>query len=200
MKVIKKTKLFFIYIIISVIFLVGGIFFMPIWENTDVFWKDWGNKSIYLLIAILLLLYFIFYIIKYIKKNKSNTLYTLQIIEATLIGVLIVLCSINYFTNFMTSFFKTSKVLGTVLLIHGVIGLLSFYFGSRPSNKTYSLILYILYMLLLCFGSYFLTSNAIQDKYMIWLFAIILYVLFGVFLTIGLLAIPNKKSKKGANK
>ena len=64
----EKTKLFWLYFVASALLITLGVFLLPVWSNTNVFFKDWSNNSIDIILAVLVILYVIFYLFKNFKS------------------------------------------------------------------------------------------------------------------------------------
>lgn len=197
---IKKTKFFFLYFILSALLLTLSIFMAPVWNKTDVFWKDWGVKGVYLIISALLLIYLFCFLLKKILKNKDKKVYVAEIVEFTLISVFTLLCIINQFTGFIDSFITTSKALGIVMYIHGFIGIFVGYFSSESKiNNKNSVILFAINIILLTLSVYLFAKNILEDIIIIWGFAFVLLALTIFFIVIGIVAMPKRTKKKKGN-
>ena len=68
----QKTKLFWLYFVASALLITLGIFLLPVWSNSNVFFKDWSNNSIDIILAILIVLYVVFYLLKKVKTGTKN--------------------------------------------------------------------------------------------------------------------------------
>ena len=63
----KKTKLFWLFFVTGVLAILLGIMFMPIWQNAGdwVFWKDWGQNLVNILLFLLVLFYiYVYFLLK----------------------------------------------------------------------------------------------------------------------------------------
>ena len=61
----KKTKMFWMYFVVSVLLIILGVLFMPVWGGwAECPWKDWGTKFLDIGIAIVILIYLFGYLIK----------------------------------------------------------------------------------------------------------------------------------------
>lgn len=200
---VKKTKAFFVYYIIAVLLLVIAVFIAPIWGNTKVVWKDWGNNFIYLIISILLIIYLFGYLLRKMLKKKNDSVFISRVVEFTLVCVFTIMCIINHFTNFMDSFLSVSKVLGLVLLVHGISGLVGNYLTNivlTGKEKNLDFIFFLLNIFLVSLGSILIAVNVIKNAAMLWIFAIIVLCTSIFCIVIGSLSIPKSKKIKNKDK
>lgn len=195
---IKKTKLFFIYFIASLLILLLGVCLLPVWHDTNVFWKNWGNNFIYTIIAILLFIYFLFYLLKKTNRSKENNMYALNIVESTIICVFAALCLINQFTGFLSNFISISRSLGIVVYVRSVCGLFGNYF-YREEDKKYNPInitYFIINIFLATLSTWLIATNVISNSIMLWIFAISLFVICIICVVIGCMKMPKKVKKE----
>lgn len=195
----KKTKLFFLYFIFAVIFLILSIFIAPLWNNTPswVFWKNWGRDGIYLIITLLLILYLVGYLLPKMSKNRDKNIYVPTVVEFTIISVFAVLCILNQFIHFMDSIITPSRTVGIVVYIHGLTNLIVLTFKHKESKNFDKVITFVVDILLVTFAVWCFTANLINDIVMIWIFASLLLIISILLFTIGVLVKPigNKKKK-----
>lgn len=200
---VKKTKYFFLYFIFSFLILVLGICLLPVWKDLNVFWKNWGNNAIYLIISILLFLYFFFYLLKRVNKSKGNNIYALRIVESTIICIFALLCFINQFTGFMSSFISISRALGFAIYVRSVCGLFANYFYREEEKKYYpiNITYFVMNIILVTFSTWLITANVISNSIMLWIFSISLFVIAILCIVMGIVKMPKKvKKEKKENK
>lgn len=195
---IKKTKLFFIYFIFAALFLIFSILMAPVWHNVDaswIFWKEWGAKGAYLVIAMFLLFYLFGYLFKRMIKNKNKSVYIPTIVEFTIISVFAAMCIINQLTTFMSELVTASIAIGLVLYIHGLIDLIVLYFRQSENKKIERVGLFFIDILFITLGVWCVVADLIPLNVVIWLFSLILFVLFVTFVIFGFIAKPKRIKK-----
>ncbi len=193
---IQKNNKFYVYFIISILFCLFGIVLLPVWTK-DVFWYDFGNKFIYLIISLLLLIYLICVLFKCIKKNKDKKELIADVVEFTLISVLTLLCFINQFTDFITNFLSLSRCVGLVLYVHGVIGLLKqVLFKNEIKELTYRLLSFLIHISFVSLGVLFFFKEIIKTNILLYCLALILFILTIMCIVIGIISKPKSQKKK----
>ncbi len=202
MNKIKKSKYFFLYFIFSLFLLVLGICLLPVWDGLNVFWKNWRNDYIFLIISVLSLLYFFFYLLKQVNKSKGNNIYALRIIESTIICTFAVLCFINQFIDFSNSFVSISRALGFALYVRSICGLFANYF-YREEEKKYNLInitYFVMNIIIATFSTWLITENVLNLT-VFWIFSILLFIIAIICIVTGIAKMPRKmKNEKKENK
>ena len=146
----QKTKLFWLYFVASSLLITLGIFLLPVWSNSNVFFKDWSNNSIDIMLAILIVLYVVFYLLKKVKNNnlkKSKGLKLVKIIEICLLFVLSIFCVLEQFK--VTNFIGPCFVVGCILYFRGLVLGINSYLYTHKKSETYSVIQLILMFLAL---------------------------------------------------
>ena len=53
----KKTRFFWLYIVIGILSALAGIIFAPPWSNVNIFFSDWGAKIVRIMIGVAIFLY-----------------------------------------------------------------------------------------------------------------------------------------------
>ena len=124
-KTVKTKKNYWAYILLGIIFIVGGVILAPFWGQvwSECPWKDLGNKFISYAMALLLLIYLFGFLIKKIRKSQG-TIQVLTILEFTLL-LLIAVGLVFSQLKILNIPDEPSKILGIALYIRGVIEILS---------------------------------------------------------------------------
>ena len=60
----KKSPLFWAYFVIGVVVTAVSVALMPFWQNTNVFFSDWGVRFIKIVIAVMVLAYTFLFLLK----------------------------------------------------------------------------------------------------------------------------------------
>lgn len=190
---LEKTKLFWLYFVVSALLITIGVFLLPVWSNSNVFFKDWSNNSIDIILAILIVLYVIFYLFKKIKKNhlkKSEGLKIVKIIEMCMLFVLSIFCILEQFK--ITNFIGPCFVMGCILYLRGlVLGINSYLYTHKKSEK-YPVIHLIFMFVALTLGT-ILMIHPFYGKTFMWLVSIVILVMSLIILICGFIAIPRKE-------
>lgn len=189
----QKTKLFWLYFVASALLITLGIFLLPVWSNSNVFFKDWSNNSIDIILAILIVLYVVFYLLKKVKNNdlkKSKGLKLVKIIEICLLFVLSIFCVLEQFK--VTNFIGPCFVVGCILYFRGLVLGINSYLYTHKKSETYSVIQLILMFLALTLGTILMIHPFYGETFM-WVVSLIILVISLIILIYGLISIPRKK-------
>lgn len=189
----QKTKLFWLYFVASSLLITLGIFLLPVWSNSNVFFKDWSNNSIDIMLAILIVLYVVFYLLKKVKNNnlkKSKGLKLVKIIEICLLFVLSIFCVLEQFK--VTNFIGPCFVVGCILYFRGLVLGINSYLYTHKKSETYSVIQLILMFLALTLGTILMIHPFYGETFM-WVVSLIILVISLIILIYGLISIPRKK-------
>lgn len=92
----KKTKNYWVEILLGAFCIVAAVIFAPIWGNTDVFFKEWGKTIIDIIIAAIIVAYLVGYLWK--KAVSSNGIVkVLTIIEFVVLSIIALGCIFTQF-------------------------------------------------------------------------------------------------------
>lgn len=82
----KDNKLFWLYIVIGIVFILFGAILVPLWKNVEwAPWKNWSTTIVNLIIAVFLSIYLFGFLIRKITRTRGQTLKILTIIEFVLL-------------------------------------------------------------------------------------------------------------------
>ncbi len=190
--VIKKTKLFPLYWIIGAILLVLGIFLLPVWGDSDVFWKTWSNEAVSLVLFGILIFLIVMMIIK-IDKNQEKVIKSVRITEIALLLVLAILCALDYFG--LISFMKPGNAIGFLVWLRGSMMIINCFYTYKDRRPKYLILYLILSILVISFGTYLLVSG-IQTIIFSWIIAVLVIAVSLFLIIVGAIAIPEKKKTK----
>lgn len=188
----KKTKLFWLYIVIGAVALALGIMLMPFWldKGINVFFATWGYDIIKIIIAILVVLYLVFYLFKKVKRSKG-TILILTLIEFILLGLVALGCILSQFN--VLNLTEAGKILGFALWLRGVIEIFRAYYYQRGGTVKYSVFELIVALLMVTFGVFFMISNVITNTLILWIVTITIAILGLLTLITGILKNPKRK-------
>ena len=193
---LQKTKLFWVYFIASALLLVIGIFLLPVWNNTDVFFKDWSSRAMEIIIAGLILLYVGFYLIKNFNRylvRKSMSLKIIKIVEISLLVILSVLCILEQFG--VTAFMNPCFAVGLALYLRGIVMGVGAFLYLHGSSEKYSIFHLVFTFVALTLGTIMMIRPFSGNIFM-WVVAVSLLVAAVIFIIVGILTKPKKEKKK----
>lgn len=190
---IGKTKLFWLYFIASALLITLGIFLLPVWSDSNVFFKDWSSNSIDIILAFLIILYVIFYLLKKFKNNnlkKSKGLKVVKVVEICLLFVLSLLCILEQFN--VTNFIGPCFVMGCILYLRGLVLGINSYLYTHKKSETYSVIQLIFMFLALTAGTILMVHSFYGETFM-WFVSIMVLFISLIILICGFISIPKKE-------
>ena len=195
---LQKTKLFWIYFIASILLIAFGIFLLPVWNGTDVFFKDWSGRAMEIIIAVLILIYAGFYLLKNFNRylvRKSTSLKVIKIVEISLLVVLSVFCILEQFG--VTSIISPCFAVGFALYLRGVVMAVGAYLYTHSKTEKYSALHLLFTVAALTLGTIMMVRPFFGQTFM-WIISVSLLVAALVFIIVGFLTMPekSKKSKK----
>lgn len=196
---LQKTKLFWLYFIASALFLVLGIFLLPVWGNTNVFFKDWGSKALAIIVALLMLLYVGFYLVKNFKRYlvaNSMALKIIKIVEIALLVILSILCILQQFG--VTAFMQPNIAIGLALYLRGVVMGVGAFLYLHTKTEKYTLFHLIFTFVALTLGTIMMVRPF--GSYIFWLIPVSLLAAAVVFIIVGILTKPKTVKKKNKQK
>lgn len=189
----EKTKLFWLYFIASALLITLGVFLLPVWSNTNIFFKDWSNDSIDIILAVLVVLYVVFYLFKNFKKislKKSQGLKVVKIVEISLLFILSIFCILEQFK--VTNFIGPCFVVGFILYLRGlVIGVNAYLYTHKKSEK-YPVMNLIFMFITLTLGTVLMIHPFYGETFM-WIISLMILVVSVIMLIYGFMSIPRKE-------
>lgn len=191
----KKTKLFWLFFVTGVLAILLGIMFMPIWQNAGdwVFWKDWGQNLVNIIIFACIVLYLCLFLVKKIRRRSNGVVKVLTIVEFVLMSLIALGCILQQFK--VINIGGACAILGLALWCRGVVEIFRAYYHQHGNNDRYSLWWLVCAIALVSVGVYLFAKPLFSDVTLIWIFAILL-ILAGIILFIdGFLAKPVSKKK-----
>lgn len=192
----EKSKLFWLEIVLGVLCILLAVVFAPIWESTDVFFKDWGMKIIDVLIAALIVAYLFGYLWKRMISAKG-VVQVLTILEFCSLAIIALGCLFSQFNIIPVS--GACKIFGLVLWCRGVVELFRAYYLSRLATYKYSSAWLFLAIAMVSFGTYCFAKPFIQDVAILWVFVCALLVFGILFVAIGCMQKPVKAKVKSVD-
>ena len=188
-----KTKNFWAEILLGAVCILAAIIFAPVWQNTGVFFKDWGRKIIDIIIAAIIVAYLAGYLWKKMMVT-TGIIKVLTIVEFCVLSIIALGCIFTQFKVIPVQ--GACKIFGLVLWSRGVVELFRAYYFSRITNYRYSPIWLVVAIAMVTFGTYCFAKPFIQDEAILWLFVTALLVFGILFVIIGCMQKPVKAKVK----
>ena len=136
---VKPTKLFWAYWVLAACCLALGIFLLPVWDNSGVFWSTWASEGLGTLLFALLTVYII-YSIGGIKKEDEKAKKGIKITEIVLLVIIAVLCILEQFN--VVNFVGPCFVIGSVLWLRGMsASVIAYKYNVKKKDRTIGVIL-----------------------------------------------------------
>lgn len=187
----KKSKWFFVYFIIGALALAAAVLLAPIWakQNIDVFFKDWGYKSLKIIIAVLIFLYVALYLSKQFKGNNSVTT-ILTIVEITLLAVIALAGVVSQFSSALN--LQAGQIIGLALWLRGTVESFKAYYYRGGEQRKYPIYMVVFSVALITLGVVFFMGNFITDEFALWFVVIMLAVIAIAAIVLGAVKKPVK--------
>ena len=136
---VKPTKFFWAYWVLAACCLALGIFLLPVWDNSGVFWSTWASEGLGTLLFALLTVYII-YSIGGIKKEDEKAKKGIKITEIVLLVIIAVLCILEQFN--VVNFVGPCFVIGSVLWLRGMsASVIAYKYNVKKKDRTIGVIL-----------------------------------------------------------
>ncbi len=193
----NKTKNFWLYIVLGALFTIVAVMLMPFWKdfNIDVFFAPWGYKIVKTVVAAALVLYLVFFLFKKLKTKSNGVVKVLTILEFVILSLIAIACVFNQFVSFKVG--TVGQILGFVLWVRGSIEVFrAYYYGGDGENHSkYPVWQIFVAILLISAGTYFMVSNVLSDKAVLWAVTSIIAFCGIIAIVLGFLKQPVKKAK-----
>ncbi|MBQ7224156.1 MAG: hypothetical protein IJX06_01205 [Clostridia bacterium] len=190
---LPKTKWFLAITVLGILGLVLGIFLLPVWKNTSVFWKNWGTDGVSVILCAIIVAYTICYLGSHLGKVENKTLRIISIIEIVLLSLMAIGCLLQQFKVF--DFFGPSSVLGAILWHRGFFNVIKAYLCKHTKKDRYPLWLVIVSVLMVSIGTA-LRFRSVPGNAFIWFMSIALLVGSIVMVFGSLKMKPNKNQQE----
>jgi hypothetical protein len=171
----KKSPLFWAYFVIGVVVTAVSVALMPFWQNTNVFFSDWGVKFTKIVIAVMVLAYTFLFLLKRILRRGGGVVKILSIIE---FSVLILISLGLILSQFSVFALDASKILALAFWMRGTVEVFRAFYTARSGYK-YPVSKLVLAIVLLSLGAYFFGAPFVTNEHVLWT-ATIFGTIFGV--------------------
>lgn len=192
----KKTKLFWLYIVLGIIGMLVGVMLMPIWDSAPdwVFWRNWGRQIINIIICVCIVLYLILFLLKKITKRANGVVKVLTIVEFVVLALIALGCILQQFKIINVG--GACAILGLALWCRGAVEIFRAYYHQKGNNERYPVWWLVVAILLVTFGTYIFARPIFEDITILWIFVILILLVSLILFIDGFLAKPAKKKKE----
>ena len=178
-KIFKSILLF----VLAFLFLLLGVAILPLISNL-------GENILYLFVGFSILIYtYGLLLIKRVVKAKG-TIYVLSLTETILLTMIALFSIINFFVD-MNIISNASIIMGMAILMRCVTEVIVAYYITKE-NKTYSLSITLVNILLTILGTMFIASSTMTNNILIYAFSAIFVVSSVATIVMGVVNLKNK--------
>ena len=198
----KNNKLFWLFIVVGILFIILSIFLMPVWNNVEwAVWKSWGQQIINLIIAFFLSLYLFGWLLRKMIRTTGQTLKILTIIEFILLLLVDLYLILGQWIPQLNIIPVNGAcaITGLALWIRGCVEVFRGYFHQRDSKSYYPIWWVVVALTFVSIGMWMMVAPMITDITLLWIFVCILIVSGLLLIGYGIYSKPEKKVK-GNNK
>ncbi len=190
----RKTSFFWLYFIFGALGLTLGVFLLPVWDGTSVFWKSWGRAAVSFIMFAAILLYIVLFLVKQFAVERREIIRILVVVEIVVFSLVALGCLLNEFKVINVG--GPCVILGMALWIRGVIiNIKGYLYRHTREERRYTVADLAVAIFLITFGTILMVRPLFTEYHLIWVgsIAVILASLFIIFM--GMLVIPDKKRK-----
>ncbi len=185
---IKTTKWFWGYWLIAAAIITLGVFLMPIWKDVNVFWRNWSNRGMSMVMVVLLGIY-AGYLISRIKKNDPLIKISIHIAEVVVLLVVALLCFLQQFE--VLDIMGPSLVIGMAVWLRGVVMVLNAYLFEKRVEDKISVWL-IIGLICVTMGTVGMVYRFTTTPIFMWVVSVALVLLGICAIVLGIISIPKK--------
>lgn len=194
----KNNKYFWIYITFGAIFVLLSIFLAPFWSNVNVFWKNFGQSFLNIIIAICLGTYLFAYLLKKIISTRRQVIKVLTIIEFAWLLLIALYLVIGQWVPEI-NIFKVNgacAIIGLALWIRGIVEIFRAYYYNGGNEEKYPVWWLCISIAFVSIGMWMLVAPFISDIIILWIVVALLLVLGIAFIAYGIYSKPAKVKTK----
>ena len=190
--VIKKNKLFWLFIVLGAIVLLFGVTLLPVWKDIDIFFASWSDAGVNIVLFAILVFYIVLLINRNLVKRKSKFIVGITIIELIVLLFVAVSCLLQQFNVF--SIFGPCFVFGLMIYFRGLVNVLEPYFSSISTNNSKSRLSVLVSIVLLTVGAIMMVIK-VPNNIFNWIIAITILLVAVLLILFGILSMPKKEKK-----
>ena len=180
----RNKKFYWAFYLLSLICFVVGAMLLPIWENTDVVWKDLGTKIISMILFAMIIFYILGYLIKQIIREKKVTIKILTVFEAGFFFAIAIGCIMEQFN--MASVVGPCAIVGASIWSRVFVYIVKAYLCKHEKTDKYPLWMLIFSVGLVTLGTIMMVKPIFTTLHIVWfsactlLFAALVFFIFGM--------------------
>ena len=190
--VIKKNKLFWLFIVLGAIVLLFGVTLLPVWKDIDIFFASWSDAGVNIVLFTILVFYIVLLINRNLVKRKSKFIVGITIIELIVLLFVAVSCLLQQFNVF--SIFGPYFVFGLMIYFRGLVNVLEPYFSSISTNNSKARLSVLVSIVLLTVGAIMMVIK-VPNNIFNWIIAITVLLVAVLLILFGILSMPKKEKK-----
>lgn len=190
--VIKKNKLFWLFIVLGAIVLLFGVTLLPVWKDIDIFFASWSDAGVNIVLFAILVFYIVLLINRNLVKRKSKFIVGITIIELIVLLFVAVSCLLQQFNVF--SIFGPCFVFGLMIYFRGLVNVLEPYFSSISTNNSKARLSVLVSIVLLTVGAIMMVIK-VPNNIFNWIIAITILLVAVLLILFGVLSMPKKEKK-----
>ncbi len=184
----KKSKLFWLYIVVGAILLLGAILLAPFWQGTDAPFSNWGASIVNITMGAVLLMYLIFYLAKKLLNASNPKIQLLTIIEFIVLTIIALGCFLAQFNILRIT--QPCLILGIALWSRGAIEIVRAYLYRGATDSKYPAWLLVVAIAMVTFGAYIIAAPFFTALHLQWLIVSAIFVFGGFMIFYGIKVKP----------
>lgn len=188
----KKTRFFWLYIVIGVLSALAGIIFAPPWSSVNIFFSDWGAKIVRIMIGVAIFLYVFLFLLKRVKRTQNSAVQMLTVIEIVLFLIIGIGCFLSQFQ--VISIGGPCHILGVAFWCRGAIETFRgyYYYKNPTQGNAFSIANLVIALLMITFGTYIFAKPFFNELHLQWIFSCTFFVVGALLITYGAKVKPRK--------
>ncbi len=199
----RNKKFYWAFFVLSALSLCLGVALLPVWENTNVIWKDLGTKLFSMILFFIILVYILGFLIKQIVREKKTTIKILTVFEAGFFFAIALGCIMEQFN--MVSVVGPCTIVGAAIWSRGFVYIVKAYLCKHEKSDKYPLWMLIFSVGLVTLGTIMMTKEIFSSRDIVWFVACFVILMAIIFLVLGFASKPKvdkalKKQKKEIKK
>lgn len=191
----RKTPFFWLYFLFGALGLALGVFLLPVWNETSVFWKDWGSVAVSFIMFAGVVLYIVLFLARQFGKERREIIRILVVVEIVVFALIALGCLLDEFKVINVG--GPCVILGMALWIRGVISAIKGYlYRHTHEEHRYSVADLALALFLITFGTILMVRPLFTELHLIWVGSVAVILASVFIILIGIILIPDGKKRK----
>lgn len=194
----KGKKFFWMFFILGIATLLLGVALLPVWQDTDLPWKDLGNKLFSLIFAAIILVYILGFLIKQVIREKKVAVKILTVFEAGFFFA-VALGSIMQYLS-LVKIGGPCTIVGAAVWSRGFVYIVKAYLCKHDETDKYPLWMLIVSVGLVTLGSIMMTEEIFTLDIVVWFASCVLILTSIIFIIFGFISKPKLSKEEKAKK